>query len=351
MKFVSTLGAALWQALRYLVTLGWLREFIDLVRSILLTLRRGKRIEDERRGRDPHCSPQCVPVTPDVYKRADPLIYSQTYLMEQGLAVTWDNPDIQLFRAGSPVSSNQLVADTEYEIRATIWNNSTEAPAVNMGVDFFFHDFGIGPAPVTIGADVVTVPVKGAPGHPTLATSLWRTPPTPGHYCVKVALNWADDANPKNNLGQENTNVGVATSPALFSFPVRNEATVRRTLRLVADAYRLPQPIDCRERPEKKDSDRDNPQLVTRPVTVPRTERDADWTLARARHQRSAHPVPTGWQVDIEPASLDLAPAEQREVTVTVTPPDGFRGEQTINVNALHGAELVGGVTLLVQAG
>ena len=32
-------------------------------------------------------------IRPDVYRRADPMIYSQFYLMEQGLAVTWDNPD------------------------------------------------------------------------------------------------------------------------------------------------------------------------------------------------------------------------------------------------------------------
>ena len=34
----------------------------------------------------------CIQLPPDVYKRADPLIYSQYYLMAQGLAVTWDNP-------------------------------------------------------------------------------------------------------------------------------------------------------------------------------------------------------------------------------------------------------------------
>ena len=31
-----------------------------------------------------------------IYKRPDPLIYSQYYFMARGFAVTWDNPDISL---------------------------------------------------------------------------------------------------------------------------------------------------------------------------------------------------------------------------------------------------------------
>ncbi len=34
----------------------------------------------------------CITVSPAVLKRADPLIYSQYYLMKMGLSVTWDNP-------------------------------------------------------------------------------------------------------------------------------------------------------------------------------------------------------------------------------------------------------------------
>lgn len=347
----AALVAAIGNALKYLLTFAWLRELIDLVRQLVEICRRRERLKDHRRGQDPSCPPKCGKITPDVYRRADPLIYSQSYLREQGLAVTWDNPDIQLFRDGAPVSSSTLDADTEYEIRATIWNNSTEAPAVGLGVDFFFRDFGIGPAPIAIGSDVVTLPVKGAPGHPALARAIWRTPADPGHYCLKVQLNWADDANPKNNLGQENTTVGIASSPAVFRFPVVNEATVRRVLRLVADAYEIPSPIDCRKRPKKKHSDRQHPKLAVRAVFVPSTERDADWTFARVRHGEAAFPVPAGWSVEIEPESLNLAAGEEQQVSVSVTPPQEFSGQQTINVNALHGTDLVGGVTLFVNGG
>ena len=346
----TSLFRAILNGLKYLFTLGWVREVIDLIRQLIEIGQRKERLDNRRRGRDPSCRAKCGKIPANVYKRADPMIYSQKYLKEQGLAVTWNNPDIQLFRSGVPVSSRSLDAGTEYEVRATIWNNSTEAPAVGLGVDFFFHNFGIGPGPIPIGSDVVTLPIKGAPGHPAQAAATWRTPDEPGHYCLKVQINWADDANPKNNLGQENTNVGTANSPAEFQFPVVNEATVRRLLRLVADAYEIPAPIDCRRRPKKKDSDRKNPKLARRPVTIPSLERDADWTFARVRHGPDHFPVPVGWTVEIEPESVTLDAGEEQMVTVLVTPPDGYQGEQTINVNALHGTDLVGGVTLYVNA-
>ena len=87
---------------------------------------------------------ECVKVPAPVYRRPDPLIYSQRYLMSQGLAVTWDNPDIQLFQAGVPVPSHTLAPATEYEIVARIWNGSTDAPAVNLPVRFSYLTFGIG---------------------------------------------------------------------------------------------------------------------------------------------------------------------------------------------------------------
>ena len=146
-RFFIALFVALWNALKYLLTFEWLRQLIELVRDLLAIGRRRKKLEEHRRRRDPRCDPKSGKITPDVYRRADPMIYSQRYLREQGLAVTWNNPDIQLYLNGSPVSSSSLIKNTEYEIRATIWNNSTEAPAVGLGVDFFFHDFGIGPAP------------------------------------------------------------------------------------------------------------------------------------------------------------------------------------------------------------
>jgi hypothetical protein len=350
MDYPIAVLAAWRRAFVYFISLVWLRGVIELIRHLIEICRRFERLKERRRGRDPGCPPKCGRVPPDVYRRADPMIYSQRYLMEQGLAVTWNNPDIQLYENGQPVSSSQLKPATDYEVRATIWNNSTQAPAVGLGVEFYYLDFGIGPAPIAIGTDTVTLPVKGALGHPATAKAIWRTPDAAGHYCLKVQLHWDDDANPKNNLGQENTNVGMAQSPAVFTFPVRNEDVVRRVLRLVADAYEIPPPIDCRERPEKNDSNRKYPDLSKLPKFRPATEEEADWAFARSRHGPAVHPVPPGWTVAIEPDTLDLDAGETREVRVAVTPPEGWEGRRAININALKGGDPVGGVTLYITA-
>jgi len=112
--------------LLYLLAFRWLRDIVDLVRRMLAVRRQGERLKEHRRGRPLHCAPRCAVIPSGVYKRADPLIYSQQYLREQGLAVTWNNPDIQLFEGGVPVSSSALKPNTEYEVQATIYNNSTQ---------------------------------------------------------------------------------------------------------------------------------------------------------------------------------------------------------------------------------
>lgn len=337
------------QILLFLLTLQWLTDVIALIRRILQRQSRGEKLRDVRRGRPLRCSPRCVTIPPDVYKRADPMIYSQFYLMEQGLAVTWDNPDIQLYENGVPVPSASLKADTVYDVVATVYNNSTDAPAVGLPVEFAFQSFGVGAVLTPIGTNVIDLPVKGAPQHPARAKIPWRTPATPGHYCLKVRLVWPDDANPKNNLGQENTNVGIAASPAVFKFAVRNEDTIRKHTHMTADAYVIPRPLDCREKPSKQDSDRRHATHRRQDVFVPPSEQEADWTLARVRHGPAAFPIPARWSVDIQPVEFDLNPGAAQEVRVSIEPPGDFRGERSFNVNALQGTNLLGGVTLTVK--
>jgi hypothetical protein len=348
LKALATLPLRLLLILLYLVSFRWLMDLIALVQRMLAVKRRGKHLEDDRRGRPLHCAPRCAVIPPSVYKRADPLIYSQGYLMEQGLAVTWDNPDIQLFKGGVPVSSSSLAPDTDYVIDATIYNNSTDAPAVGLPVDFTFMSFGVGAAQHAIGMQHVVLPIKGAPGHPAHAKQTWHTPAVPGHYCVTVRLIWPDDANPKNNLGQENTNVVAATSPAVFKFPVRNEDTIPKAVRMEGDAYQIPRRRDCDRKPDPKQSDRRHPEHRARGAFIPPSEEAADWTLARVRHDVASFPIPAGWTMDIEPSRFQLAAGAARDVTVTITPPNDFHGERSFNVNALHGADLLGGVTLRV---
>jgi hypothetical protein len=258
--------------------------------------------------------------------------------MGQGVAVTWDNPDIHLERGGTFVPSTQLKAGTDYEVVARIWNASLDAPAINLPVTFSYLTFGIGTVSVPIGRTLVDLPVRGAPGCPAEARIRWTTPTAPGHYCLQVELTWADDANPYNNLGQENTDVRPLNSPhASFAFPVRNDALVQRQLRLEADSYAIPTPEPC-----DPDEKAPSPRLT-------REERARRLRSSLARHDRSAFPLPEGWTVTIEPGELTLAPGEEREVIVEITAPEGFTGRQALNVNALDGSTLAGGVTLYVE--
>jgi hypothetical protein len=327
----------------YSLFIGWLVGLIRLLDECVERKSHKDRVRDEG-GRYTHC--QVIP--PDIYKRPDPLIYSQPYLMSLGLGVTWDNPDIQLFEVatGNPVPSSSLKKDTDYEVRATIYNGSNAAPAVGMAVDFSFLSFGIATVKHPIGTDVVDLPVNGAAGHPATASHVWHTPDEEGHYCLQVNLLWADDANPNNNLGQENTNVGTAQSPAVFEFPVRNENVVRAVIHLAADGYAIPSREPCdRELQERLE------RVLESGSDDDRKDARRAWCAPRAqRHDAKLFPVPAGWTVAIEPNDFPLDAGATQNVKVTVTPPDTFHGVLPLNVNAFdQNGQLLGGVTLYTQ--
>lgn len=277
--------------------------------------------------RDRNCADgQAVP--PWAYRQPDPLIYSQTYLQSLGLAVTWDNPDIHLERPGTPgvpVDAHQLQPDTTYTVVARIWNGSSSAPAVDLPVRFSYLTFGIGTVRTLIGTANVDLGVKGSSTCPALAPLAWRTPATPGHYCLQVELLWADDENPANNLGQHNTDVVRLNSPrGRATFPLRNASGQARVLRLEADRYAIPSLEDCEQGEARPD------ERLT-------------------RHLRSAWPLAPGWQVSVQPPEARLGPNETVDITVNITAPDGFHGREAINVHAFSDSELVGGVTLYAE--
>lgn len=294
---------------------GWAIALWELVKLICDWWKK------QRHEEQPPPKSGCVPIDHPAFVRPDPLIYSQQYLLAQGLAVTWDNPDIELLKGGIAVSSANLEPSTTYEVRARIWNNSLEAPVVNMPVHLRFHDFGIGPDPIAIGDTSVDVGVKGSASQPGFAQWLWTTPPSPGHYCLQVLLDPVDDLNPANNLGQENTNVVAAHSPAVFNFKLANKS--RRALRyhFDVDAYEIPALTKCRD-----------------------TKTDGNAGLRN--HRQGQFPVPNGFAVQIDPATPTLDPDESILITVTVDPPASFSGRQPINVNAISEQGFEGGVTL-----
>jgi hypothetical protein len=277
-------------------------------------------------GRDRDRPPQGL-VPAWAYRQPDPMIYSQQYLISQGVAVTWDNPDITVELAsapGVPVDKHALLPDSDYLVTARIWNGSTTAPAPGMPVAVSFLSFGVNTTRTAVGVTTVDLPVKAAPGCPAFATVPWHTPATPGHYCLQVELLWTDDENPANNMGQSNTDVKPLNSPhAAFTFPVTNDQAERALVTMTVDSYEIP-PLD----PCGETRDNENPL---------------------ASHGAEAWPVPDGWTVDVSPAEMVLAPGAAIEVTVNITAPDGFGGRQAFNVNARIGDGLLGGVTLYVD--
>jgi hypothetical protein len=324
----------------HLLGFGWARSLSTLLR-LFKRRPRDHRESDRDRKRSPL---PCVPINRPEFLRPDPLIYSQYFLMQHGLAVTWDNPDIVLMKGGAVVSSESLDPATEYEIVGRIWNASPSCPVVSMPVYFSFLSFGVGTISHAIGKTHVNLGVKGGPGCPAFASMTWRTPATPGHYCIQVLLAPPDDLNFDNNLGQENTNVGTAHSPAEFDFQLRNPTELEQLFRFRADAYQLPEPEPCgRPRPQ-------------RPRRRGRIGLKGQGFAARpelneariARHRLADQPLPTGWTVDISPAEPTLAPDEEITVHVRVEPPADFHGSRAVNVNAFHANGFASGVTLRV---
>jgi hypothetical protein len=219
------------------------------------------------------------------------------------------------------VSSSQLEPNTTYEVRARIWNNSLEAPVVHMPVRLSYLDFGIGTEPIPIGSTLIDVGVKGSVDQPRFASVPWTTPPAPGHYCLQVLLDPVEDLEPANNLGQENTDVVAAHSPAVFQFTLRNDTRRARRYRFEVDAYGIPSLPRCE---------------VVKPAGTARLD----------EHRRGRHPVPPGFLVQISPDTPTLDANASTAITVSVEPPAGFVGRQTVNVNAFHEQGFAGGVTL-----
>lgn len=344
-RYGRVLGAVL-EYLRVLLELLYLATIglVGAIRELCARWRRGRKAEAERKRMGRHHQ-GCVRIPAKFYRRPDPVIYSQSYLMSLGLAVTWENPDVTLLRGSLPVASNALDPDTEYEIVARIWNHSSDAPAVGLPVSFWYLSFGIGTVRTAIGEHKIDLPVKGAPGLPTQARMKWRTPAAPGHYCLQVQLDWPDDANPHNNLGQHNTQVRKLNSPtARFTFNVRNDTSRRRALRFEVDTYTLPPRKPC-----SAPTDRERGKKPQESDLAQRPDQRLLASIARvaAQHDRRAHPVPDGWSVELSSTELNLEAGEETSMAVQVTAPtDDHHGRQTFNVHAFDGDRLVGGVTL-----
>lgn len=328
------------------LSLAWIGSLLEFLRIFCACGRRSQRGQSERdRNRSPY---SCVPINRPEMLRPDPLIYSQYFLMAQGCHVTWDNPDIVLKKDGKVVPSSSLEKNTPYEVVARIWNASFSCPVVSMPVYFSFLKFGIGTVSVPIGKKHVDLGVKGGPGCPAFVSIEWTTPKEEGHYCLQVLLAPADDLNFDNNLGQENTNVGTAHSPANFEFHLRNAAPTEEGFRFKVDAYEIPIPDPC-GRWEKDPASRRREHSSRIAFKQQGFRPRAPVNQSRVQHHLlGTHPLPPGWEVKISPPTPLLAPGAEIPIAVVVFPPDDFHGSRAINVNAFTPHGLAGGVTLIV---
>jgi hypothetical protein len=330
-----------WKIIKMLL-LGWLLGIIALIRLLMLLFKKYK-------GQPSSSNCGCTSIPTTVYKRPDPFIYDQYFLMSLGFGVTWDNPDIKVYPNGTtgmpysppsalPLSPDQLSPDTEYLVAARIWNNSKVAAALGVVVDLSYLSFGIGagshsipnpPTSVNIGV------IGDTPHFPAYAYMKWTTPAIPGHYCLQVKLTCNDDLNPNNNLGQLNTHVVAAQSPANFSFLLRNPDRKAHDCHFKTDTYHISDLLPCEETRRGKSSVAEM--------------RKRNYDTALARNKALDFPIPPGWTVEFSQDVNTLAAGEEKTIQVTVTPPGTFTGKQPINIHAFtEKNELIGGVTVYI---
>jgi hypothetical protein len=162
----------------------------------------------------------CVIIPGHIARKPDPCIYDQFLLMQLGQPVTWDNPDVRIFLGGVEQYTYNLTVSTEYDVEVTVHNSSRDKPATGTAVDIHWIEFGAGGQikhPITVTA--TDVPVW--PGT-SVVTTKWKTPDTPGHYCIEVELSHPNDGNPANNRGWNNTQVYAAHSPVARDIRIFN---------------------------------------------------------------------------------------------------------------------------------
>jgi hypothetical protein len=320
---------------------GWTQAIPAAFRALKRWCR--TRENNDKEGRSGRISQyRCEPITERAFVRPDPFLYSQEYLSGLGLAVTWDNPDFAIFDAGAAVASHELQPDVAYEVVVRVWNNSIDGPAIAMPVHLSYLEFGAGTISHDIATTSLDVGVKGSAACPAFARFTWRTPPTAGHYCLQARLDPVDDTNTANNLGQHNTDVVEAHSPAIFDFLLRNATTSAHAYEFLVDSYKLQELPDCRGRVVVR---RGGPRFEFKNLEA--TER-RDPNLV----SRGSHPLPSGWRVDVTPSNPTLAPGVVVPISVVAEPPPDFVGKQTINIHAIYriasGERVAGGVTVTV---
>lgn len=187
-----------------------LRGYLDWLCKIFVILFK------RREGGDP-----CVYIPEKIINRPDPCIYSQFLLMQLDQPVTWDNPDVKIFKDGVEQYTYDLTVDTKYDIEITVHNSSREKEAHMTKVDVQWIEFGAG-AQIRHPISTIMTNVPLYPGVSKVNTQ-WQTPASPGHYCIEVELEHPEDGNPSNNRGWNNTQVKAAESEVQTPIRIFNQ--------------------------------------------------------------------------------------------------------------------------------
>jgi hypothetical protein len=316
-----------WQALRTLE-----RRFCAFLRALLGLLRGGGR---GGRGERDEC---CLDPPPEIRARPDPYIYSQTWLMARGLAVTWDNPDFTIIDpvTGLAVDNHSLQPGTEYSVRIRIHDGSTMA-ALSTSVRVEVLRMGAATGTIDdLGTVVVDVPAVGT----AEIEVKWITPASAGHNCLRATITHPDDANPQNNVGQHNTDVATPASPTRrFAFAVGNTSAQVRAATFEFDSYQLPQdPLRAR--------------------TFEQRQTLGYLREVQAANDRAKHPVSAalrprvrrGDVIELHDERRDLLePGTEAEYVLELDAPDPSDGRQAVNLHVFLDGELVGGVTAYAE--
>ena len=141
-------------------------------------------------------------------------------------------------------------------------------------------------------------------------------------------MEWSDDKNPENNLGQENVNIVEAHSQAFFDFKAKNDSKKEHRYHVEADTYTIPPLLPCNE----------NRDFVSRKKEI-----------IVSRNSRENYPIPDDWNIEYDEESFVLNAGAEKIIKVTVTPPDNFMGTKPFNFNVFDEQNVfIGGVTVII---
>lgn len=329
----------------------------------------------------------CCEVPPHVARKPDPCLYSQFYLMAQGLSVTWDNPDMWItLPDGTPVESHALQPATNYLVHARIHNASFD-PALGTAVRCLYRPYSFN-SPERVPIEVLpdgterVVVLHIPPWQSEVAVFRWTTPPTPNqHWCLQAECSHPADKNPNNNLGQENTQVLGGASGSQVHTGARLFNPTDRTMRarVTIDQYAVPAgevtlKLDTRIRHLRRTRPLDrvrNLMLVvdgqgrlrsygaSGPMMISYAYRG--FGQLRRGSERGAQPLDPVWQATVngqvvDPAGtvvVELAPHTSVDLPIAFTIPPVIplqARQQGFNVTAISDrGKLLGGLTIRLE--